>query len=135
MRDTVFCPVYCIRAPSILFLQQYVIIYCFWGLRLNFPIIWRIFQYFWSILKDFPIFLLNFGKLWCRFDKNSHHLYVWILNRDCVQNKTMGSLVNGNLAKLVSWTFKKFFIWLMSFYDNLYCFGFNLDTAQRKIIL
>ena len=47
MRDTVFCTVYCIRVPSILFLQQYVIVYCFWCLGPNFPVIWRIFQYFW----------------------------------------------------------------------------------------
>ena len=109
MRDTVFCPVYCIRAPSILFLQQYVIIYCFWGLRPNFHLFegfsnifghfWRIFQYFWSFLKNFPIVLVNFGKLWYRFDKNPRHLYVWILTRDCVLKYTMGSLVYGNHSK------------------------------------
>ena len=39
VRDTVFCQVYCIRAPCILFLLQYDLIHCFLGLRQNFPII------------------------------------------------------------------------------------------------
>ena len=44
LRNTVFCPVYFFRAPCILFLQQYDLIYWFWGPIPNFPIIWRIFH-------------------------------------------------------------------------------------------
>ena len=131
MRDTDFCPVYCIGAPSILFLQQYVLIYCFWGFRPNFPIISRIFLFFWSILKDYPKILVNLGKFWCKFDKKKTLDLCLVID----QNNTLGSLVNGNLAKIVGWTIKKFLIWWCHFYDNLYCFGFNLDTAKRKIIL
>ena len=61
LRDTVFCPVYCIRVPSILFLQQYVIIYCFW-----------------SILKDFPIFLVNLGNFGINLLENpSNKEKIW----------------------------------------------------------
>ena len=108
MRDTVFCPVYCIRAPTILFLQQYVIICCFWGHRPNFPIIWMISQDFWSILKDFPIVFVNFGNFGVDVIKKNQ-------TRDCTQNNTLGSLVNGNLSKSVGWTLKRFRICLMPF--------------------
>ena len=50
--DTVFCPVYCIRAHGILFLQQYNLIYYFLGLD-------KIFLLF----EGFPIDVTQFWKL------------------------------------------------------------------------
>ena len=122
MRNTVFCPIYCIGAPSILFLQQYVIIYTvfkvsdqifllFQGFSNFFGQFWRIIQYFWSILENYDINLIKKTLALCL---------------DIDQNNNLGSLVNGNLAKIVGWTLKNFLIWWCHFYDTLCCFGFIL---------